>query len=64
MRKSAGPTSLNIVARRQNISKINQENDVFIQKLRQVKPSVPSGKDLDRVNESVSVHNGSYFIRS
>ena len=49
----AGPTSLNYVHRKNEINKINVENNAFLQKLQGIRPAVPDTKKLEKVQENV-----------
>ena len=45
---SLGPTSLNVVSRRQTIRKINQDNEAFSKKLSQTGPRIVSLNDAQK----------------
>jgi len=54
MQGPPGPSSLNFVARKNEINKINQENNAFLQKLQAIKPAITDTRKLVKVMENVS----------
>jgi len=55
MQGPGGPSSLNFVARKNEINKINQENNAFLQKLQSIKPAITDTRKLVKVMDNVSL---------